>query len=190
MGQWGEPFVEEAIYHIGDGKRIRVRKTFIDHFHTGPNPFRPISSKSVADMRLLVNVCVDGDISPENAAALREWILDGLKTEIPEFLRVAFNLEPSGQFSPGLEAKINDLHMQGARLLHAMNNLKPKGERGMGEKIELGCKAKDSVTGFIGTVTARCEYLAGESRVMIEGLAEGKPVELWVAQSRCEVVAE
>jgi hypothetical protein len=159
MGQWGDPFLEDAVYHIGGGKRIRVRKTFIDHFHTGPNPFCPISSKSVADMRLLIDVDVDGDVSPEGAAAIREWILGGMKTEIPEFLRAELNL-------------------------------KPKGERSMGEKIELGCKAKDSVTGFVGTVTALCEYLAGESRVVIEGLVEGKPVELWVAQSRCEVVAE
>jgi hypothetical protein len=157
MGKWGEPFLEDMVYSFGGGKRIRVRKTFIDHFYTAP--FRPISSKSVADMRLLLDVCVDGDITPENAAAVVEWILSGLKTEIPEFLRVACNLEP-------------------------------KGEQTMGEKIELGSKVKDSVTGYVGTVTARCEYLVGEPRVMLEGLIDLRPVELWVAESRCEVVAE
>jgi hypothetical protein len=95
-----------------------------------------------------------------------------------------------GPFSLNLQAKIDNLHAEGRRLLHTMNNIKPKGERIMGEKIELGCKAKDSVTGFVGTVTARCEYLAGESRVSIEGISDGRPVELWIAQSRCEVVAE
>jgi hypothetical protein len=160
MGQWGEPFHEENIYHIGGGKRIRVRKTFIDHFYTCTEPFHPISSKSVADMRLLLDVCVDGDVSPENAAAVREWILGGLKTEIPEFLRIACNLEP-------------------------------KGERIMGEKIELGSKVKDSVTGAEGTVTVRAEYFSGSvPRVLIEGMSEGKPFELWVEESRCIVQGE
>jgi hypothetical protein len=95
-----------------------------------------------------------------------------------------------GSFSLNLQAKIDDLHAEGRRLLHTMNNLEPKGERSMGEKIELGCKAKDSVTGYVGTVTARCEYLSGEPRLMLEGLIDLRPVELWVTESRCEVVSE
>jgi hypothetical protein len=160
MGRWGEPFLEKQIYSPGYGKRILVTKTYIDHLQTVPFTFtKNHSPKEIADNRVLLGVDITGDISKEEAASMRDWIMGGLKEPIPDFLRVAANLEP-------------------------------KGERDMGEKIELGCKAKDSVTGFVGTVTARCEYLAGESRVVIEGLAEGKPVELWVAQSRCEVVAE
>jgi hypothetical protein len=69
-------------------------------------------------------------------------------------------------------------------------NLEPKGERTMGEKIELGSRVKDTVTGAIGTVTAVCEYLCGTTRLMIEGMADGKPFEMWMEKSRCEVVAE
>jgi hypothetical protein len=58
----------------------------------------------------------------------------------------------------------------------------------MGEKIELGSKVKDSVTGVIGTVTARVEYLYGSPRVMVEYAAEGKASELWCEENRVEVV--
>ena len=57
----------------------------------------------------------------------------------------------------------------------------------MGEKIQLGAKVKDSVTGFVGTVTARCEYLHTGTRVIIEGIADGRPVEMWIDESRAEV---
>jgi hypothetical protein len=58
----------------------------------------------------------------------------------------------------------------------------------MGEKIQLGAKVKDSLTGFVGTVTARCEYLNGGPRVMLEGNdSTGRPVEHWFNESRAEV---
>ena len=69
----------------------------------------------------------------------------------------------------------------------AVVNLQPKGETKMGEKIQLGAKVKDSVTGFVGTVTARCEYLYAGARVVVEGIADGKPVEMWIDESRVEV---
>ncbi len=59
----------------------------------------------------------------------------------------------------------------------------------MGEKIELGKKVKDSITGFIGTVTARCEYLYSNTQVMIEGKTEGRPVSMWCSEKRVEVQA-
>jgi hypothetical protein len=160
MGRWGEPFIEDMIYNIGSGKRMRVRKTFIDHFPT--RPFMPceVPQREVADTRTLLGVDVDGDVSPENAVAVRDWILGGLITEVPEFLRIAANL-------------------------------KPKGERIMGEKIELGSKVRDTITGTVGTATARCVYFSGTgTRLIVEGMAEGKPFEMWVEESRCEVVAE
>ena len=38
----------------------------------------------------------------------------------------------------------------------------------MGERLELGDKARHVVTGFEGIVTARCEYLAGCSQVCLQ----------------------
>ena len=67
-------------------------------------------------------------------------------------------------------------------------NLQPKGEAKMGEKIQLGAKVKDSVTGFVGTVTARCEYLDDDPRLLTEGIDNtGRPIEHWIKESRAEV---
>jgi hypothetical protein len=158
MGHWGEPFLQDMIYNIGDGKTIRVRKALIDHFPT--IPFSKGRSKEVPDERVLLGVEVDGDISKEDAVAVREWILGGLKREsTPEFLvrRIGWDT-------------------------------KPKGERDMGEKIELGCKVKDSVTGYVGKVTARCQYLDGPSQVLAEGIdSTGRPISYWIIEGRAEV---
>ena len=52
----------------------------------------------------------------------------------------------------------------------------------------LGTKVKDNVTGFVGTVTARCEYLNGEPRVAVEGLdTTGRPIEVWAVESRFSI---
>ena len=68
-------------------------------------------------------------------------------------------------------------------------NLESKGERNMGEKIELGSKVKDSVTGYIGTVTARCEYLHHGPQILAESIdSTGRPIEWWVKESRAEVI--
>ena len=54
--------------------------------------------------------------------------------------------------------------------------------------IELGCRAKDVVSGLTGIVTARAEYLGG--RVSYEITAEephkGKPVEIWCLEGRLQ----
>jgi hypothetical protein len=134
MGKWGGPFEEWNVYSLVDGKQITVVKTYIDHFPT------PYESRMV-DERVLVDMQVSGDISSGEAAELREWIIGGMKTEIPEFLRIACNLEP-------------------------------KGERTMGEKIELGLKYEDRITDFSGIATARCEYLEGSTQVFLEPMAQ------------------
>jgi len=35
-------------------------------------------------------------------------------------------------------------------------------------KIELGQKVKDSITGFVGVVTGRCEYITGCHQVLVQ----------------------
>jgi len=49
------------------------------------------------------------------------------------------------------------------------------------EKVELGTKVKDTVTGFTGTTTARCEYLHSTPRYCVEAQSyESKePLEKW-----------
>lgn len=51
----------------------------------------------------------------------------------------------------------------------------------------LGTKVRDKATGFVGTATARIEYLGGSPDVRIEGVdANGKPTYLWVDEDRVE----
>ena len=56
----------------------------------------------------------------------------------------------------------------------------------MSKKIELGTKVEDVVTGFIGTVTSRAEYLHGSPRISIVAASkDGKPgEELWIEEAR------
>jgi hypothetical protein len=58
----------------------------------------------------------------------------------------------------------------------------------MGERITLGSKVKDTVTGFEGTATARAEYLDGRVSVQVEALRDGKPISEWFPESRIVVV--
>ncbi len=53
----------------------------------------------------------------------------------------------------------------------------------------LGRKAKDSVTGFSGTITAKVEYLYRPTEVCIEGLTgnSGSPQQMWVEIDRAEI---
>lgn len=67
-------------------------------------------------------------------------------------------------------------------------NLEPKGETKMGEKIQLGQKVKDIVTGVIGTVTAKIEYLHGTPQVCIEYMSDAGATEKWITEERAEVV--
>jgi hypothetical protein len=94
-------------------------------------------------------------------------------------------------FPCGLELWDDDIPVNGVCPIHkgdCESNLKPKGERSMGEKIELGCKVKESITGFVGTVTARCVYLDDDPRLLVEAVdTTGRPIEHWIKESRAEV---
>lgn len=58
-------------------------------------------------------------------------------------------------------------------------------------KYELKTKAADKVTGYEGVITARCEYVSGENRYLIENIdATSRPVEHWVDESRIEIVED
>lgn len=46
---------------------------------------------------------------------------------------------------------------------------------------------KDSVTGFAGVITARCEYLDGDTRYQVEEMVSGKPVQQWFDEGRLKL---
>ena len=58
----------------------------------------------------------------------------------------------------------------------------------MDEKIKLGSKVRDTITGFSGVATARSGYLHGSPRVLVEGrvTAEGRLNSDWFEESRLE----
>ena len=59
--------------------------------------------------------------------------------------------------------------------------------------IELGKKARDTISGFEGIVTARHEYLYGCKRVSVtpQKLQEGKPIACeWFDEGQLEIVEE
>lgn len=59
-------------------------------------------------------------------------------------------------------------------------------------KISLGSVVQDTITGFMGTITARTEYLHSNTRVCVESkeLHEGKPIEgQWFDESRLQQLA-
>ena len=56
------------------------------------------------------------------------------------------------------------------------------------EKLELGMDVKDKTTGFLGTVTAICEYLEDTAQVRIEKIDGGKYSSEWFAIGRVVVV--
>lgn len=51
----------------------------------------------------------------------------------------------------------------------------------------LGKKVRDSVTGYLGTATARAEYLYGEPRIQIERSGDAEP--RWFEEGRVELDA-
>ena len=60
----------------------------------------------------------------------------------------------------------------------------------MGEAISIGGQARDTVTGYEGTVTAICEYLHGSPRAQVERRLnnENDDVSRWFEVARLEVV--
>jgi hypothetical protein len=59
----------------------------------------------------------------------------------------------------------------------------------MGEKIQLGSKVKDRITGFTGTATGRAEYLFDPAAVRVEApQVEGRDQDKWIPESRLEVI--
>lgn len=57
-------------------------------------------------------------------------------------------------------------------------------------KYNLSDTVKDIVTGFSGVITARAEYLNGESIYLLEAKVDNKPVVEWFPEGRLEVVTE
>lgn len=48
-------------------------------------------------------------------------------------------------------------------------------------------KVKDKVTGYTGTITAKAEYLTGETRYLVENVdSTDRPIEFWYDESRLE----
>ena len=56
--------------------------------------------------------------------------------------------------------------------------------------IEFGTEVKDGITGLVGVVTARVEYLHDTPDVRVESLdpSTGRIVETWISPDRLKVV--
>ena len=51
--------------------------------------------------------------------------------------------------------------------------------------IKLNTKVKDMTTGYSGIVTARAEYITGETRYLVENVdSTGRPSEYWYDETR------
>ena len=56
-------------------------------------------------------------------------------------------------------------------------------------ELKLGMKVKDNVTGAVGTITAKAEYLYGESQFLFEYLNEtGSICSSWFSEDRYTVL--
>ena len=56
-------------------------------------------------------------------------------------------------------------------------------------KLELGMKVQDNVTGAVGTITAKAEYLYGEPQFLLEYLNDvGSICESWFTPDRYTVL--
>jgi hypothetical protein len=58
----------------------------------------------------------------------------------------------------------------------------------VGQKITLGSKVKDTVTGFQGTATASIESLARQPQILVETGFDGKRHQEWFDESRIESI--
>lgn len=58
------------------------------------------------------------------------------------------------------------------------------------ERVELGKKYRDSITGFEGVATAKTDFLYGCVRVLLEGVTseEKNPEEFWFDEQRLKDV--
>lgn len=56
-------------------------------------------------------------------------------------------------------------------------------------KINLGTQVKDTVTGFVGVITARAEYRNNQpNRYLLEATdTTGRPIEWWYDEDRLEL---
>ena len=53
--------------------------------------------------------------------------------------------------------------------------------------LGLNDKVKDKVTGQTGRITAKAEYLTGETTYLVENVdSTGRPIEYWYDESRLE----
>jgi hypothetical protein len=59
----------------------------------------------------------------------------------------------------------------------------------MGNKVNLGDKVRDTVTGFAGVATSRTEYLTGGPRIQVEAMVDNKPTSEWFDEARLTVEA-
>lgn len=57
-------------------------------------------------------------------------------------------------------------------------------------KYNLSDTVKDIITGFSGVITARAEYLNGESIYLLEAVVGNKPVIEWFPEGRLKRVTE
>lgn len=55
----------------------------------------------------------------------------------------------------------------------------------------LNKKVKDTVTGYVGTITAYAVYANGEERILAESVdTTGRPIEWWIDTKRAEIVEQ
>lgn len=54
-------------------------------------------------------------------------------------------------------------------------------------KFQLKERVSDSVTGYTGVITGRCEHISGEPMYRVDGMDNtGRPVSEWLDESRLE----
>lgn len=57
------------------------------------------------------------------------------------------------------------------------------------EKLKLGDRARDDITGMTGTVTCRAAYLHGPDRLELTGADnDGRPMSIWELEERFRLV--
>lgn len=79
MSQWSEPYEDTAIYER-DGGPFQITRTRVDLLEG--RPFSPETGKVVRSV--VTNVAVSGNVTADEAEAIREWHAGG---PIPEFMQ-------------------------------------------------------------------------------------------------------